>query len=92
MKIVPSKDYKKPLFAIGLSAVMMASAVTACSDPIQYAGDEVIVTSETEEIVQLDGDVAIAPDETDATDATCSTDDTLMLEGEAQPPQLTEKK
>ena len=33
MKITPTKDYKKPLYALGLATAMMAVAVTGCTDP-----------------------------------------------------------
>ena len=32
MKISQAKNYKKPLYAIGISAVIMATAVTGCTD------------------------------------------------------------
>ena len=48
MKISQAKNYRKPLYAIGLSAVIMAAAVTGCT-PIGYAGGEQIVSQETEE-------------------------------------------
>lgn len=36
MKIDPSKDYKKPLYAIGLAAAIAASslALTGCENPV----------------------------------------------------------
>lgn len=33
MKISQAKNYKKPLYAIGLSAAILAVAVTGCTDP-----------------------------------------------------------
>ena len=33
MKITPAKDYKKPLYAIGISAAIMALSVTGCTNP-----------------------------------------------------------
>jgi hypothetical protein len=33
MKITPSKDYKKPLYAIGIAAAIAAAGLTGCSDP-----------------------------------------------------------
>ena len=33
MKITPAKDYKKPLYALGLATAIMAVAVTGCTDP-----------------------------------------------------------
>lgn len=87
MKITPVKDYKKPVFAIGIAAAM-ALSVTACKEPgVQLAGD--VATVETTEEVQLDGEVAIEPsDETcdPATDCTSSdtsstTNDLVHLDG-----------
>ena len=74
MKISQAKNYRKPLYAIGLSAVIMAAAVTGCT-PIGYAGGEQIVSQETEEskpcetseeIVEICGmEEIIEPAETD---------------------------
>ena len=33
MKITPAKDYKKPLYAVGLAATVMTMAVTGCTVP-----------------------------------------------------------
>ena len=33
MKITPAKDYKKPLYAIGLATAILAASVTGCTDP-----------------------------------------------------------
>ena len=33
MKITPAKDYKKPLYAVGLAATVMTMAVTGCTAP-----------------------------------------------------------
>ena len=33
MKITPAKDYKKPRYAIGISAAIMALSVTGCTNP-----------------------------------------------------------
>lgn len=32
MKITPAKDYKKPLYAVGIAAALMAVSVTGCTD------------------------------------------------------------
>lgn len=78
MKITPVKDYKKPVFAIGIAAAM-ALSVTACKDPVvQLDGD--VVTVETTEEVQIDGEVAI-----DQTDATCETSGTCDTSGTSSP-------
>ena len=75
MKITPSKDYKKPLYAIGIAAAIAAVSLTGCTDPgrIDYAGDISIATTETDHVrltgevadtdpteVELDGEVDIA--------------------------------
>ncbi len=62
MKITPSKNYKKPLYAIGIAAAMAAMALTGCTDPntgkpVDYAGDIDVRPTETSE-VRLDGEVA----------------------------------
>ena len=70
MKITPSKNYKKPLYAIGIAAAMAAMALTGCTDPntgkpVDYAGDIDVRPTETSE-VRLDGEVA----DTDPTETT----------------------
>ena len=75
MKITPAKDYKKPLYAIGIAATIAAVSLTGCTDPgkVNYAGDievkpvessvayagEIADTEPTESEVELDGEVAI---------------------------------
>lgn len=61
MKISPLKDYKKPLYAIGIAAVIAATALTGCGE-VEYAGTA--DTKPTESEVELAGDVAMAPEET----------------------------
>ncbi len=56
MKITKAKDYKKPLYAIGIAAVMTAAAVTGCG-PVEHGGTAQLNTPPTEE-VELAGDVA----------------------------------
>ena len=90
MKIVPVKNYKKPLYAVGVATCVVACAIAGCKDP-----------KETEEIIELDGDVAIETSETDVELAgeetvdpawTCGTDETdgtdetseLILDGEVE--------
>ena len=67
MKITQSKDYKKPLYAIGLAAALTAVAVTGCggSKPVQYAG-ELQPETETTEEVQLAGAETICDEDTDS--------------------------
>ena len=52
MKITQSKDYKKPLYAIGIAAALTAIAVTGCggSKPVQYAGELQPETEISEEV------------------------------------------
>ena len=33
MKITQAKNYKKPLYALGLAATIMAASVSGCTDP-----------------------------------------------------------
>ena len=94
MKITPAKDYKKPLYAIGIAATIMAVAVTGCTKPVQYAGDEVVCTDETKETnptryYKQDGDEVILGGEaempivdfTDETDETKETVAPIELSG-----------
>ncbi|MBE7070544.1 MAG: hypothetical protein E7386_08590 [Ruminococcaceae bacterium] len=61
MKISPLKDYKKPLYAIGIAAAIAATALTGCGE-VEYAGTA--DTKPTESQVELSGDVAMVPEET----------------------------
>lgn len=61
MKISPLKDYKKPLYAIGIAAVLAATTLTGCGE-VEYAGTA--DTKPTESEVELAGDVAMEPEET----------------------------
>ena len=61
MKISPLKNYKKPLYAIGIAAVIAATALTGCGE-VEYAGTA--DTKPTESEVELSGDVAMVPEET----------------------------
>ena len=52
MKITPAKDYKKPLYAIGVTAALMAVSVTGCTDfgkggNVDLAGAADVRTDET---------------------------------------------
>ncbi len=53
MKISQPKNYKKPLYAIGLATVLMAASLTGCTDPDKVKnggntkGDEIQVISES---------------------------------------------
>ena len=61
MKISPLKNYKKPLYAIGIAAAIAATALTGCGE-VEYAGTT--DTKPTESEVELSGDVAMVPEET----------------------------
>lgn len=68
MKITQAKDYKKPLYAIGIAAALMAASVSGCTDSgkIDYAGGMDVRPTETTE-VELAGEVAeteVRPTET----------------------------
>ena len=69
MKITQAKNYKKPLYAIGLAATIMAESVSGCTDPGKgpdYAGGMDVRPTETTE-VQLDGEIAESITETSET-------------------------
>lgn len=69
MKITQAKNYKKPLYAIGLAATIMAASVSGCTDPGKgpdYAGGMDVRPTETTE-VQLEGEVAESITETSET-------------------------
>ena len=82
MKILSEKNYKKPLYAIGVTAALLAMTVTGCTDPEKgpaLAGDVPCETTETTEEVVLDGDVAVCtPDPTEDTKETKETDDDIV--------------
>jgi hypothetical protein len=86
MKITQSKDYKKPLYALGITAALMAVSVTAgCGGPIGYAGGMDVATQETEEVIALAGsEICIEPSEDTTTVCTKDCDETInppVLEG-----------
>jgi hypothetical protein len=68
MKITQAKNYKKPLYAIGIAAAIVAASVSGCSDPtkVNYAGEIDARPTETSE-VRLEGEVAESSEETSAT-------------------------
>ena len=65
MKITPSNEYKRPLYAIGLTTAIMAIALTGCTDPkggkpgVDYAGDVMIVETDNTEYSKPDADAPI---------------------------------
>ena len=83
MKIIQTKDYKKPLYAIGVAVALTAIAVTGCGEdkPIEYAGDIQPMTETTDEVelegeatVDYAGDVAEYTDETEPVNTRQSTE------------------
>lgn len=83
MKIIKTKGYKKPLYAIGVAAALTAIAVTGCGDdkPVYYAGDLQPMTETTDEVelegeatVDYAGDVAEYTDETEPVNTRQSTE------------------
>ncbi|MBR3279824.1 MAG: hypothetical protein IKG01_13120 [Lachnospiraceae bacterium] len=78
MKITPAKDYKKPLYAIGVTAAIMAVSVTGCTD---FASGFKGGTKETEQ-VDLAGAADILTDET--TYCKRDADDEPVLAGEVE--------
>ena len=81
MKITPAKDYKKPLYAIGIAAAIMALSVSGCTDPntgkpVDYAGDIDVRPTETTE-VRLEGEVA----DTDPSETTKPLVNSVITEG-----------
>ena len=76
MKITPSKDYKKPLYAIGVTTTILALSVTGCTNlPFTFKGG----TKETE--VDLAGAADVRPDETEYCKIDADNKD-LVLSGE----------
>lgn len=49
MKIKSIKNYKKPLYAIGLSTAIMAVALTGCTDPAKDKQDNNTATEYAKE-------------------------------------------
>jgi len=62
MKITPVKNYKIPLYAVGMTAVMLATAATGCKDPRRIRRDVPDKTdpTTTTSIVELDGVIDVA--------------------------------
>ena len=73
MKITPAKDYKKPLYAIGISAAIMALSVTGCTNPAEKKEPD------------LAGAAVICTDTTEGTKKDADNDPEPILEGEALP-------
>ena len=95
MKITQAKDYKKPLYAVGIAAALTALAVTGCGDnpgksgkSVDYAGDIQVVTEYSKpdgDIVELAGATDVYTEPTDETVETESRysdpDDDVRLDG-----------
>ncbi|MBR3700234.1 MAG: hypothetical protein IKM96_00685 [Clostridiales bacterium] len=83
MKIIQTKDYKKPLYAIGVAAALTAIAVTGCGEdkPIEYAGDLQPMTETTDE-VELAGEETVCTDGTEKLYSKPGDDDEVVLAGE----------
>ena len=75
MKVTPVKNYKIPLFAAGMTAIMLASAATGCADPKRIRRNDPDKADPTTRAVDIAGDIQVVD----------PTDDPVRLEGEAQP-------
>ena len=89
MKITPTKDYKKPLYALGLATAMMAVAVTGCTDPDSKTKSRRRHHRTKHTEVQLAGDTqTVEPDIDYAGDETIeiptTTEDDIRLAGDVQ--------
>lgn len=81
MKVLQSRDYKKPLYALGLAAAI-AVTVTACgNEPVQLAGDTA-GPEPTESTTMLGGETTIDTDYTEPTDLTKYDGDDVALAGD----------
>lgn len=71
MKIDPKHDYKKPLYAVGMAALIGATAMfgTACGPQLAGAAE----TTETEEVELAGAAETVEP---------CPTTEELVLDGE----------
>ncbi|MBR4948745.1 MAG: hypothetical protein IKZ29_09305 [Clostridiales bacterium] len=89
MKITPTKDYKKPLYALGLATAMMAVAVTGCTDPDSKTKTRRRHHRTKHTEVQLAGDTqTVEPDIDYAGEETVeipsTTEDDIRLAGDVQ--------
>ena len=59
MKISKSKDYKKPLYALGAAAVLVAASLTGCHSGVELEGETQTADSDDRDtstsIVELEG-------------------------------------
>jgi len=72
MKVTPVKNYKIPLFAAGMTAIMLASAATGCADPKRIRRDVPDKADPTTRAVDIAGDIQVVD----------PTDDPVQLDGE----------
>jgi hypothetical protein len=89
MKITPTKDYKKPLYALGLATAMMAVAVTGCTDPDSKTKSRRHHHRTKHTEVQLGGDTqTVEPDINyagdEAIEIPTTTEDDIRLAGDVQ--------
>lgn len=84
MKITPAKNYRKPLYAIGVTAAIMAVSVTGCTDfnkGPDLAGDTDIRIDETTYCKKdADNEPVLAGEV--ALDGEIAPDEEIELEGE----------
>lgn len=88
MKIDPKKNYKKPLYLIGVASLVGVTALcgTGCGDDLQIAGD--VPTSTTTELI-LEGEAQTVETEPSETDKPVALDgDVSISEPTPTPPVL----
>ena len=89
MKITPTKDYKKPLYALGLAKAMIAVAVTGCTDPDSKTKSRRRHHRTKHTEVQLAGDTQTVEPDIDyagdeAIEIPTTTEDDIRLAGDVQ--------
>ena len=89
MKITPTKDYKKPLYALGLATAMIAVAVTGCTDPDSKTKSRRRHHRTKHTEVQLAGDTQTVEPDIDyagdeAIEIPTTTEDDIGLAGDVQ--------
>lgn len=89
MKITPTKDYKKPLYALGLATAIMAVAVTGCTDPDSKTKSRRRHHRTKHTEVQLGGDTQTVEPDIDyagdeAIEIPTTTEDDIRLAGDVQ--------
>ncbi len=89
MKITQSKDYKKPLYAIGIAAVLAAVSVTGCGlETEEHGGNKgkrvdtgLFCKHDADDDVELAGDVSLAGELPPELDGETVVDDDVILDG-----------